>query len=168
MATESIGELIPTAIPGYADAADIQAALRAYHYGSYSYSPANTSPSNLVSPSMAKTIYDIQKNKKIDVSYFIKTYLKKDELKILSTLNNKIVIQKDDEVYLFSLKNEEETFRFLDVIANKFRKENRGDCMFITDVSTPQRKYMLKILEEKGFDKKMLYKNVTTYPRSIA
>ena len=62
MATESIGALIPTAIPGYADAADIQAALRAYHYGSYAYSPANTSPGNLVSPSMAKTIYDIQQD----------------------------------------------------------------------------------------------------------
>lgn len=62
MATESIGALIPTAIPGYADAADIQAALRAYHYGSYSYSPANTSPGSLVSPSMAKTIYDIQQD----------------------------------------------------------------------------------------------------------
>jgi hypothetical protein len=60
MATESIGTLIPTAIPGYTDSADIQAALRAYHYGSYSYDPANTSPSSLVSPSMAKTIYDIQ------------------------------------------------------------------------------------------------------------
>jgi len=60
MATESIGVLIPTAIPGYADAADIQAALRAYHYGSYSYDPANTSANNLVTPSMAKTIYDIQ------------------------------------------------------------------------------------------------------------
>ena len=60
MATESIGVLIPTAIPGYADAADIQAALRAYHYGSYEYSPANTSPGSLVSPSIAKTIYDIQ------------------------------------------------------------------------------------------------------------
>jgi len=60
MATESIGDLIPTAIPGYADAADIQAALRAYHYGSYSYNPANTSPASLVTPSMAKTIYDIQ------------------------------------------------------------------------------------------------------------
>ena len=60
MATESIGTLIPTAIPGYADAADIQAALRAYHYGSYSYDPANTSAGNLVTPSMAKTIYDIQ------------------------------------------------------------------------------------------------------------
>lgn len=62
MATESIGTLIPTAIPGYSDAADIQAALRAYHYGSYSYDPANTSPSSLVSPSMAKTIYDIQQD----------------------------------------------------------------------------------------------------------
>jgi hypothetical protein len=62
MATESIGDLIPTAIPGYADAADIQAALRAYHYGSYSYNPANTSPASLVTPSIAKTIYDIQQD----------------------------------------------------------------------------------------------------------
>jgi len=60
MATESIGILIPTAIPGYTDSADIQAALRAYHYGSYSYDPANTSAASLVSPSIAKTIYDIQ------------------------------------------------------------------------------------------------------------
>ena len=60
MATESIGTLIPTAIPGYADAADIQAALRAYHYGSYTYDTANTSPANLVTPSIAKTLYDMQ------------------------------------------------------------------------------------------------------------
>ena len=62
MAAESIGDLIPTAIPGYADAADIQAALRVYHYGSYAYSPSNTSPASLVTPSMAKTIYDIQQD----------------------------------------------------------------------------------------------------------
>jgi hypothetical protein len=62
MATESIGTLIPTAIPGYADAADIQAALRAYHYGSYAYDPANTSPASLVTPSIAKTIYDIEQD----------------------------------------------------------------------------------------------------------
>jgi len=62
MAAESIGALIPTAIPGYADAADIQAALRVYHYGEYAYNPANTSPGSLVTPSMAKTIYDIQQD----------------------------------------------------------------------------------------------------------
>lgn len=62
MPTESIGALIPTAIPGYADAADIQAALRAYHYGSYSYDPANTSATSLVANSIAKYIYDIEQD----------------------------------------------------------------------------------------------------------
>ena len=54
MAVESIGALYPTKIPGYADAADIQAALRAYHYGSYTYSTANTSPGSLEANSIAK------------------------------------------------------------------------------------------------------------------
>lgn len=60
MAVESIGALVPTKIPGYADAADIQAALRAYHYGSYTYDTANTTPANLVNPSMAYTINNLQ------------------------------------------------------------------------------------------------------------
>lgn len=60
MATEPIGVLVPTAIPGYADAADIQAALRAYHYGSYSFDPNETNPTNLINPSIAYTINDLQ------------------------------------------------------------------------------------------------------------
>lgn len=60
MAAENIGALIPTKIPGYADAADIQAALRVYHYGSYSYDTANTSAASLVNPSIAYTLNDLQ------------------------------------------------------------------------------------------------------------
>jgi hypothetical protein len=60
MAVESIGELVPTKIPGYADAADIQAALRVYHYGSYDFDINETNTSNLVSPSIAYTINDLQ------------------------------------------------------------------------------------------------------------
>lgn len=62
MAVESIGALYPTNIPGLADAADIQAALRAYHYGSYSYSTANTSPGSLEANSIAKFLYDIEQD----------------------------------------------------------------------------------------------------------
>jgi hypothetical protein len=40
MASESIGSVYPTQIPGYDDAADIQAALKLYHYGSTTV-PAN-------------------------------------------------------------------------------------------------------------------------------
>jgi hypothetical protein len=60
MAVESIGALYPTKIPGYADAADIQAALRAYHYGSYTYDTANTSTALLEANSIAKILFDIE------------------------------------------------------------------------------------------------------------
>jgi hypothetical protein len=46
--------LFNTKIPGLSDAADIQAALRLYHYGTYTYDGANTDPSILPVPSMAK------------------------------------------------------------------------------------------------------------------
>ena len=60
MAVESIGALVPTKITGYADAADIQAALRAYHYGSYTFDTAETNPANLINPSIAYTINNLQ------------------------------------------------------------------------------------------------------------
>ena len=56
----SIGELVPTKIPGLSDRADIQAALRLYHYGSYTYNTSNTNTASLPNPSMAYTINDLQ------------------------------------------------------------------------------------------------------------
>lgn len=60
MAAESIGTLVPTKIPGYSDAADIQAALRVYHYGSYTFDTAESNTANLVNPSIAYTINNLQ------------------------------------------------------------------------------------------------------------
>ena len=60
MAAESIGTLVPTKIPGLSDAADIQAALRLYHYGSYTFDTAETVAANLVNPSVAYTINNLQ------------------------------------------------------------------------------------------------------------
>jgi hypothetical protein len=60
MASESIGFLYPTEIPGYTDSADIQVAFRLYHYGSTSYDPANEDPAELVNPSIAYTLNDLQ------------------------------------------------------------------------------------------------------------
>lgn len=60
MAAENIGQLVPTKIPGYADAADIQAALRLYHYGSYDFDINQDDPAQLVNPSIAYTINDLQ------------------------------------------------------------------------------------------------------------
>lgn len=45
--------LFNTKIPALSDAADIQAALRLYHYGDYDYNGANTNISLLENPSIA-------------------------------------------------------------------------------------------------------------------
>ena len=60
MAAESIGTLVPTKIPGLSDQADIQAALRVYHYGSYTFDTAETVAANLVNPSIAYTLNSLQ------------------------------------------------------------------------------------------------------------
>jgi hypothetical protein len=60
MASESIGALYSTKIPGYADNADIQAAFKLYHYGSLEYDKTNVNTASLVSPSIAYTLNDLQ------------------------------------------------------------------------------------------------------------
>ena len=60
MAVENIGNLVPTKIPALIDDANIQDALRAYHYGSYDFDTAETDPAELLVPSMAHTINNLQ------------------------------------------------------------------------------------------------------------
>jgi len=110
-------------------------------------------------------IYDVQKSQKITVDKLISTYLKGDGVKMISTLNNKFVIQIEENIKLFSLKSEEESLRFIDLLSKHFYSIGRKDCLFIKDVSTPQKKYLFKILEEMGMDKKILYRKYTTFPR---
>ena len=51
--------LFPAKVPGLSDAADIQAALRLYHYGTYAYDGANTNPTLLPNPSIAKHLQNL-------------------------------------------------------------------------------------------------------------
>jgi hypothetical protein len=60
MAVEDIGILVPTKIPALVDDANIQDALKAYHYGSYDFDTAETDPAELLNPSIAYTINDLQ------------------------------------------------------------------------------------------------------------
>ena len=110
-------------------------------------------------------IYDVRNKKKITTQEFIKRYLKGDGLKMVSVLNNKVILQRDEKIDLFSLKNESECSRFVECLSSYFFKIKRGDCLFIKDCSSPQRKYLYELLESNGFDKKVLYRKFTTYPK---
>ena len=110
-------------------------------------------------------IYDVKNKKKITTQEFIKRYLKGNGLKMVSVLNNKVILQRDEKIDLFSLKNEYECSRFVECLSSYFFKIKRGDCLFIKDCSSPQRKYLYELLESNGFDKKVLYRKFTTYPK---
>lgn len=119
----------------------------------------------LISPyKKEESIFDLQKKQKIKVDEFVKNYLKGTGVKMVSALNNKVVVQDDDKFSLFTLKSEFECLRFIECLSSYFHKIKRGDCLFIKDSSTPQRKYLYSLLESKGFDKKILYRKFTSLP----
>lgn len=117
----------------------------------------------IVKYNVEEQIFDNQTNKRISLNEFIKKYLTNDGLKMISSLNNKIVLQVDSNIHLFSLKTENDSSRFIDSLSSYFIKLKRFDCIFVKDVSTAQRKYLYDLLEEYGFTRKVLYRQSTTF-----
>jgi hypothetical protein len=113
---------------------------------------------------MEEKLFDWQQQKKISFGEFISTYCIGD-LKSIYTLNNKICVQKDQDISIFSLKDIDESYRFLDILQNYYYTNSRYDAIFTKDISTAQRKWIYNILEEKGFDKKRLYRLKTTFSK---
>jgi hypothetical protein len=112
-----------------------------------------------------ETIFDWQTQSKITLDQLIKKYCRTKDLKNIFTLHNKLCIQIDEDVSAFSLKNKEESDRLLDVLQNKFSDLKRTDAIFVRDVSSAQRKWLYQVLEDKGFDKKRLYRLKTTFSK---
>lgn len=107
---------------------------------------------------------DYTTNKKIDTRQFIKQYLDPTGFKLISKLNNKIIVQNDDKFNLFTLKTSKDSERFIDILTKKFNDDGRKDCLLVKDCSTPQRKYLYELLVKMGFKKSYLQRSSTTHP----
>jgi len=88
-------------------------------------------------------IFDIQQSKKIDTKELLRKYLKGDGLKMINSLNNKLIIQKDDEFKIFSLKSGGEVVRLLESLTDYFIKQKRTDCLIVKDTSTAQNHFLV-------------------------
>jgi hypothetical protein len=111
-------------------------------------------------------ILDTTLNKKINSNEFIKMYLSSPGFKLISKLNNKIIVQNDNIFNLFTLKNDDDCSRFIDSLSNYFINQQRNDCMFVKDYSSAQRKYLYNLLVDNGFSKSYLQRQSTTHPSS--
>jgi hypothetical protein len=108
---------------------------------------------------------DYQTKKKINSKNFIKKYLSKPGVKMISKLNNKIIVQIDESYSLFTLKNTSDADRFLDNLSIHLRKINKNDCILVKDYSTVHRKYLYDILVTQGFPRTYLQRHSTTHPK---
>lgn len=108
-------------------------------------------------------IFDIKKNKRLDFISFIRKYIQKEGVKLVSKLNNKIIVQNDEFIDIFSLKSESESKRFLKILENYMLKNKRLDCIIVLDDSVQQKKYLYELLNSKGISKSILYKKSTTF-----
>lgn len=109
-------------------------------------------------------IYDYQLKKKSSFNEIVKIYLGTDGVKMLSKLNNKVLIQNNDNYWILTFKNSDDSQRFLEVISKYLYGEGRQDCIIIYDTSIMQRKYLYDILVDKGFPKSYLFRQTTTHP----
>jgi hypothetical protein len=110
-----------------------------------------------------ETIFDITTREKITLNEFYKKYVYRKGVILISRLNNKIVVQEDDKVNLFSLKNENESRRFLNSLNDFFVDNSIANCIVVVETSKPQKKYLYTILEDMGIEKKLLYRTSTTF-----
>ena len=106
-------------------------------------------------------IFDVGKNQKISYNNLMTLLSEKNNLKLVSKLNNKIIVQNDENIKLFSLKNESDSERLFDLLS----QEQKRAYIMAPEVSIEQKKYLYNLLENYGFDKQMLYRKSTTYPR---
>jgi hypothetical protein len=106
---------------------------------------------------------DYKTKEKINFHKFESKYLKGVGVKLISKLNNKLIVQQDENINLFTFKSENDCEKFLDDLTLKFQKEKRIDCLIVKDSSSPQKKYLYNILTKNGFPIDYLQRYSTTH-----
>jgi len=106
-------------------------------------------------------IYDHTSKSKITYLEFLSQYLNYKDFKQVFTLNNKLIVQNEDDFSLFSLKTVSDALRLIDIIEFELMDAGRMDCLFVRDTNTVQRKQLYDLLERKGYDRGFLRKQYT-------
>ena len=104
-------------------------------------------------------IYDFDTKKRIRYHEIMEIIFPITEISQIFTLNNKIVLQVEDNVRMFGNKNTLDAERLFELIKEDLINKNRGNFIFVKDVSTHQRKMLYDMLENKGYKRTELVRH---------
>lgn len=104
-------------------------------------------------------IYNFKTKKRISYDVFKNKILKIKEICQIFTLNKNIFIQTENDLLIYGNKNIHDSKRLLNILREDMIKEEKGNYIFVKDITTHQRKTLYNLLEDKGFDRKNLFRH---------
>lgn len=104
-------------------------------------------------------IYDLNSKKRIRYHQMMEHILPITEIAQIFTLNNKLFVQVDNDIRMFGNKNINDANRLFEIIKEDLVKRKRGNFFFVKDITTHQRSLLYKLLEEKGFNRRELFRH---------
>jgi hypothetical protein len=104
-------------------------------------------------------IYDFQIKKRIRFHEMMGKIYPITEIAQIFTLNNKLFVQIENDVWLYGNKNLTDSERLFELVKENILKQKRGNFIFVKDVTTHQRKLLYNLLESKGFKRRELFRH---------
>ena len=104
-------------------------------------------------------IYDFDSKKRIRYHQMIKQILSINDIAQIFTLNNKLLVQVEDNIKMYGNKNIDDTARLFDIIREDLNKRKRGNFIFVKDVNRHQRIQLYNLLESKGYKRSVLVRH---------
>jgi len=104
-------------------------------------------------------IYDFQIKKRIRFHEMMDKIYPISEIAQVFTLNNKLFVQVENDVWLYGNKNLHDAERLFELVKEKLLKKKKGNFIFVKDITTHQRKLLYNLLESKGFKRRELFRH---------
>lgn len=106
-----------------------------------------------------ETIYDYESKKRLRYHDFLDIFAQVTDIAQIFKLNNKLVLQIDDNVRMFGNKNNNDCNRLFDILREDLLEKKCGNFIYVKDVTTVQRMKLYDMLTEKGFKRTTLYRH---------
>lgn len=104
-------------------------------------------------------IYDSDKKERIRYDEMMDYILSIKDIAQIFTLNNKLIIQVENNIKIYRNKNLSDCDRLFDIVKSDLLRRKMNNFIFVKDISTHQRILLYDILEEKGYKRADLFKH---------
>ncbi len=104
-------------------------------------------------------IYDFDAKDRIRYHQMMRYINSITEVAQIFTLNNKLIVQVEDDIKMYGNKNIDDAGRLFEIVKSELLRKDKTNFIFVKDVSTHQRVLLYNLLESKGYKRTELFRH---------